>query len=284
MVELLVSLLGGGIVALVLERAYKHWRADAADYELWISAEDLPLTAEDNDRFETGLQYLVDGEIVRSPYVATIDIWNAGAKDIRSDMFDDGRPIQIAINVPIVKELKGSRAFAADASDFALNPDGLVRIEPSLIKAGMLKSYRLLTDGKPELTWESPVADLHVFDLDQEWTVSTPDRKIARLGARVVAIAGFTLFALLMLASLFMPEGARQVVADTVTPYAPWFSLIGLIIPIWFVLWSYGTNASRRPRQAAKARRLASSLAPKTSSESLVRYVPKEYVDALRFK
>lgn len=272
MIEIIVTLIAGIVVTIIIERLYTRWRADAADYELWVDVEDLSLMPEDTDRFETGIQYFVEGQLVEKPHVVEVDVWTAGVKDVRTDMFHADRPIQINLNVPIVKELKGSREYAAEATEFALDMVGVVGINPSLIRQGMVKRYRLLTDGKPDLTWDSQVADLHLCDLSQEWETPTLDRKIARVVARVLtAVLIVTVFFLML--SAFLPEEVSKGIADAVPEPGPWLLLSGLIVPFLFGLFAYGANASRRPRQALKVLKRGLSLAPRTSSEPLVRHV-----------
>ncbi|MFX7849342.1 hypothetical protein ABTK11_19755, partial [Acinetobacter baumannii] len=83
-------------------------------------------------------------------------------------MFSAGAPIEVALGVHVIKELKGGRDHNTDSAAIALGLDNTVRIAPSLLKRGMVKRYRLLVDGTPELTWTNQVADLQIRDLDQE--------------------------------------------------------------------------------------------------------------------
>jgi hypothetical protein len=286
MIEFIASLVGGAILAIVVDRLYRRWRADAADYELWIDVEHVSLTSEDVPRLETGMQYVVDGQVVNQPHVVELDIWSAGTKDVRADMFHRGLPIEVNLNVPVIKQLQGARAHAAESTEMTVTPAGPVQIAPSLIKHNMIKRYRFLTDGKPRLTWDSQVADLHVYDLDQEWNTPTLDRRIARVIGRVIVTALIVGFLALIIWSSLVPVEVRRewfagLLAEEMPPgamddlsYIPpfhlWLLLIPMGVPALLVgLFSYAANASRMPRRAANARKSGISLAPKTSSESL---------------
>jgi hypothetical protein len=274
MIELILSVVGGAVAAIAIERMYNGWRADAADYELWLDLNELTLMAEESDRFETGMEYVVDGRRVEKPFVVDVDIWNGGTKDIRADMFNGMSPIEVKLNVPVIKELNGGREFAAEATAISLDSDGVVRISPSLIRNGMIKRYRLLVDGKPHLTWDSQVADLHVHDLNQEWETPTLDRRIARIAARVLTALLVVFFCALMVSALVIPVEVRRDIADALPASLAVLAFVpGALFMICASLYAYGANASRRPRQASKARGRALSQAPKTSSESLARTI-----------
>jgi len=286
MIELLVSLVGGAILAIAGDRLYKKWRADAADYELWLNVEQVSLTSEDAPRLETGMQYVVDGKAVDQPHVVELDIWSAGTKDIRADMFHGDLPIEVNLNVPVIKQLPGARAHAAESTEMTITPAGPVQITPSLIKHDMVTRYRFLTDGKPRLTWDHRVADLHVYDLDHEWNTPTLDRRIARVVGVVILVTLILGFIGLIVSSYIIPVEARREWFDGllageippgaldnvlyIPPFHPWVLLIPMSIPALLVgLFTYAAKASRMPRRASDARYRGLSLAPKTSSESL---------------
>ncbi|KZE41626.1 hypothetical protein AVW09_03350 [Microbacterium sp. T32] len=280
MLEVIISLVGGAIVAIVIERLYQRWRADADDFELWLNVNILTLMAEEGDRFETGMRYVVDGAEVERPHVIDVDLWNAGAKDIRPDMFSAGAPIEVALGVHVIKELKGGRDHNTDSAAIALGLDNTVRIAPSLLKRGMVKRYRLLVDGTPELTWTNQVADLQIRDLDQEWETPTLDRRIARIAARVIFILLGVIFFGGMLVLPFLPDGVRLAIGDALPqPLGLFVLLPGAVLALGMGIFMYGANASRRPRRAVKVRNRGLAKSPKTSSEMLIRPRDVEYLD-----
>ena len=277
--EVIISLVGGAIVAIVIERLYQHWRADADDFELWLNVNTLSLMAEETDRFQTGMRYVVDGAVVGQPHVIDVDLWNAGAKDIRADMFSADAPIEVDLGVKVIKELRGERDYDTESASIALGSDDIVRIAPSLVKRGMVKRYRLLVDGSPEVTWTNQVADLQIRDLEQEWERPTLDRRVARITARALfVILGLTFIGGML--GPFLPAEMRQAVADALPqPLGLFVLLPGALLALAMVLLMYGANASRRPRLALKVRNRGLAKSPNTSGETLIRPRGTEYRD-----
>jgi hypothetical protein len=276
--EQLAILVIGALLGVVIQLIVDYFRRDEVeDFEVWTDVQSTSQKAEGIGRLNTGLSIHAGDREVEDPYVVDFYVWGVGKKDIRPEQFA-GQSLEFKLNVPIVSELKGSTEGNIESALFSWSDDGVVRLAPSLVRARVAKRYRFLTDGEPDLEWTNPVADLRVYDLDEQWEQPSRDRVFAKWSARIlvsliiIALLGALVFSIVR----SVIEGPQPSTAssgdmgvmgltDEDLAKLPWWVFL---TPVWFSLivglFFYGAAPSRRLKRATRLRRenLAPSGAP----------------------
>lgn len=276
--EQLAILVLGALLGVVVQLIVDYFRRDEVeDFELWTDVQSTSQKAEGIGRLNTGLSIHAGNREVEDPYVVDFYVWGVGKKDIRTDQFG-GQSLSFKLNVPIVSELTGSTEGNIESALFSWTDDGVVSLAPSLVRARVAKRYRFLTDGKPDLQWTNPVADLRIYDIDDQWERPSKDRILAKWLARILlsltilAIVGSVVFGIVR--SVIegpQPQTASNSdagslwISDEEFASLPWWIFL---TPLWVFLiaglFFYGAGPSRRLKRAARLLRenLAPSRAP----------------------
>jgi hypothetical protein len=105
------------------------------------------------------IQLTVRGKPAKDPYLVTIRIVNNGHRDIRSDDFDDNKPLSINLGAEVLSILtspdQGHPSFSFETGREVL-------VMPTLIRRGQSITASLLTEGAPSLSCSNPLADVKV--------------------------------------------------------------------------------------------------------------------------
>lgn len=108
------------------------------------------------------LEISMDDETVHNPYVVTMNLRNRSRRQIRSDDFDQGRPLLIRFGKPLIAvSADGSARTALDSITYGYSE---VSIGPVLIGGGEDIELTLLTDGYPEIDWQNPIVGVRIKD------------------------------------------------------------------------------------------------------------------------
>jgi len=123
------------------------------------------LTSSDAEHIEVAIR----GQVVDDPHLVTLTIDSRSRRDIRAGDFDEGKPLLFHLGAPIVAmrfalENQGSHELESNARAISAvgTPIQTVQIKPILIRRGRWCRLELLTAGSPDVTCESPIADVKV--------------------------------------------------------------------------------------------------------------------------
>ena len=128
-----------------------------------------------------GLRIIYDDNMVSNPYIVTLNVENRGRRDIASMDYDQGKPLIFDM---------GARIMTAEViSESVDSPligveDNQVRLGPSLIRRGLQLRLSLLTDGLPNVSYQSPLINVEVREDTYRKTrhaVSTLTRRLTRI-------------------------------------------------------------------------------------------------------
>jgi|SRR5580658_4565022 hypothetical protein len=127
--------------------------------------------------------------IVNSPFLATLTIKNTGHRDIRSEDFDQQRPIVFHLNRAVVDLLSSPDP---DNKLFQVRNDDEVALLPTLIRRKQEITVNILLEGRPRLSCTQTLADVNVRPLSTRRKRRT--RVIAGLSLLLIIteILGFT--------------------------------------------------------------------------------------------
>lgn len=128
------------------------------------------------------LQVSYQGHELRNPYVVSVRVESRSRKDIRSIDFDQGKPLVLDINIPIVAYLGESTPIEFDSKSIRTN-GSRIELGPMLIRRRQAIQMEVLADGiKPELSCESPLADVSARPQVAD------DRKVRRYMVSLVVV------------------------------------------------------------------------------------------------
>ena len=155
-----------GVVTIVL------WRLGIPKRLLIYTAESTSLLLTSGLKYNNGddIKVIIKRRVVADPHLVTLTIASRSRRDIRASEFDKDRPLLFHLGVPIVAakciplEKQNTSELGSDliASNAEGMPSQTIQIQPSLIRRGPWRQVHLLTDGLPDLTFESPIADVTV--------------------------------------------------------------------------------------------------------------------------
>jgi hypothetical protein len=107
------------------------------------------------------LQVLYDGQPLDDPRVIWVRLRAKGRSDIRSEEFDQDRPLALAFHAKIIAVLSVDSG-SSSGSALKRQVDGTkLKIGPDLMRMGMTLAIAVLVDGPPAgLTYESTLANV----------------------------------------------------------------------------------------------------------------------------
>jgi hypothetical protein len=171
-----------GIIAIIV--AVALWRfgtpRGVLDYSMPTSK---ALISRSPQLKESDLQIKVRGKVAQDPHLVTVRLVNSGHRDIRSDDFDRQKALVLRLGVPILDILSSADE---DDQSFELSGDEELELTPTLIRRGRHISVNILTEGKPNLSCFSSLADVKVrlqpgAQGDPDWLSTTGGTSILGL-------------------------------------------------------------------------------------------------------
>jgi hypothetical protein len=160
----------------------------------WIQA-DTPLVATRSP----GLPDLPQVEVrladrpdpLQDPHVISLRLENQTRPDIKPDDFTSGRPLVFDAGAPIL-EILNRAALEAEWPDLQINAVGSrLELQPTLLRGRERRRVDLLTDGPPNVTHDSRLADVRVRRLSSEpagWEADRPQPPWIRQPALVIPV------------------------------------------------------------------------------------------------
>ncbi|MGA1838468.1 hypothetical protein VD659_16235 [Herbiconiux sp. 11R-BC] len=233
----------GVIAAIVIPLAI--YRRQTPRHELWYDYSSQSLTPVAPSPLAGRLKVEIDGHPVAEPYTLNFRIWSVGTADVRSDAFDAGSPMVISLGAVVLGQYASVSAVNAELVKHEVGTDRIV-IQPSLIRRDTAMTFRLIVDGKPEVSIVSPLADV---SLNHAGELEKRDHKASLywrypLGLGLIAAVIVTPF---ILGSLQVPENVIAGIAPL--PIAATLTLSILIM--FGNIWT--TRSSRAYAARAKA-------------------------------
>jgi hypothetical protein len=146
----LVLTLGGLLAALYYARAGRRRN------ELVVSVKSQPMIVERDTEAGSAVSLRYADQVVDDPYLITAMLECVGPKDITSADFDQGRPVNISFEVPMIALLR------SDGLEIAENYRATsIDVLPSLLPKGKTFIVSAITDGPPQ-----PLVRAHLIDTD----------------------------------------------------------------------------------------------------------------------
>jgi hypothetical protein len=111
---------------------------------------------------------------VDDPYLTTLVISSRSRRDIRASDFDEGKALVFNFGVPIaarpgIQFRNGQNQPALRDTSSLEQPVQSIEILPSLVRKGRWCRITVLSEGRPTITYESPIADVTVRRLTGEF-------------------------------------------------------------------------------------------------------------------
>ncbi|HBR88788.1 MAG: hypothetical protein CMH38_14520 [Microbacterium sp.] len=259
-------LVAGAILGYLVQVIGDGWRNVSDDHELWADLRSTTLEAQPGSVGDR-LEYTSNGKRVLHPHLVDFYFWSAGKKDITSDMFDDGRSLEINFGVPIVSELEDGSLASIDETAVVTDPMGSVVVDPSIIRKRMASHYRFITDGAPIITTVNPIANVsEVRSATVQLRQPSGRRQFAHRVGQFLTVGAFAVPLALIVVLMVWGIGGSigwlpKLAEDAVSPA----SLTWLLI-IFFTMFIAGVvtttmsgTLSRRPRHAVRVLRASLS-------------------------
>jgi hypothetical protein len=129
----------------------------------------IPLVTATSTIPKEDLQVLYRGASLAEPRIVALRLSNQGSRDIRSDDFDQGKPLEIEVGAHIVTQLS-MKPKPPDTHISGLRFENTkVIVEPSLIRRRQSITLELLVDGHTsKLSVDSPLVDVDIKEQDSE--------------------------------------------------------------------------------------------------------------------
>lgn len=169
------------------------------------------------------------GKQVDKPYVAEIILHNESRRDIRSADFDQGKPLVLEFDAPVIAVSVGGNADIP--LDVVVIQSTTVRIGPVLLAGGRKVRLTLVTDGEPRINWQTPLIGVKIESSTRE----NFSLLFAGLG---IAAAGGALFSFGFVVDPSMDEPVP------LNGTLHWLSIVGgiLIFTVAFIVTTIGFN------------------------------------------
>jgi hypothetical protein len=136
------------------------------------------------------LQVAYGGKPLKDPHIVSLRIESRSRRDIRSEDFDQGKPLVFRIGVPIVSLVGASRSRDFPADGFRISEES-VEVGPVLVRTKTRLTVDLLTDGSPSVVCESSLADVTVKEIN----VNDTDAKfVERLISSIITAGAGPIF------------------------------------------------------------------------------------------
>lgn len=218
-----------GIVAVVVMGvlgAFVAWRVGAPRKILVYSmpSPTCLVSSESLGPSRADIQVAYQGAELADPYVATLRLDSRSRRDIRSADFDSGKPLVFDLGAEIMAVV-GATPAGPIAQALTIT-GGTVRLAPLLIRRGTVLRISLLTDGEPQLTCQSPLADVKVEEGKEPVSVFVRASLLDLAGMALV----WPLMPFVWWAVLGRPTGVHWVQALAFTGGALLVASIGLIV------------------------------------------------------
>ena len=141
------------------------------------------------DGAQHGLQVLRGGEKLDDPHLVEVTLQSSGRQAITRDLFDEGRPIVLRLGTRVVDLLKVvSQPIEQKVPDYRLS-NSAIEIGPGALAARQSITFSVLVDGQPELSAESPLADVTIGR-----KLITSEQKAWRISYVMMGVAVIALF------------------------------------------------------------------------------------------
>src|SRR5260370_30348486 len=166
---LTVFLVGFGLAALVL--GWLTYRASRNRRDLLYSMSPaISLLGTALRPAHPSLQVLYDGRPLAHPRVIWVRLRARGRSDIRSEDFDQGRPLVLDFHTKIIAVLSVDSG-SASGSVLKRHVEGTrLEIGPDMIRMGVALAIAVLVDGpQAELTYESNRANVRLCHADYQY-------------------------------------------------------------------------------------------------------------------
>ena len=152
------------------------------------------------DGAQHGLQVLRGGEKLDDPHLVEVTLQSSGRQAITRDLFDEGRPIVLRLGTRVVDLLKVvSQPIEQKVPDYRLS-NSAIEIGPGVLAARQSITFSVLVDGQPELSAESPLADVTIGR-----KLITSEQKAWRISYVMMGVAVIALFLFLGYTQFFLP-------------------------------------------------------------------------------
>jgi len=134
--------------------------------EVWFDVEAENLQPAHLSELDGRLAVSIDGRPVKEPHAVRLTLWVSTPSDISSADFDGGEALTLHLGVRVFGQLDGPTVIGLERSRVSLTLDGVLEVQPVLLKNGYGVQGRVITQGAP-----SPIvgrnclkdADLHIF-------------------------------------------------------------------------------------------------------------------------
>lgn len=151
-----------GVLIVGFATVFVTYRVGATKRQLTYSMiEDTKLLGGVGSTTASDLKVLFSDQPVRNPHVVRVRLASRGRKDIRSEDFDQSRPLVLDVGADIVAQIS---AQSAPEPLPKLIVDGTsIKLGPDLIRKRQTVTITVLTDGaSSHLTLNSPLIDVGV--------------------------------------------------------------------------------------------------------------------------
>jgi hypothetical protein len=196
-----LTLLVSFLAVLVAITAVYYQRQSTPRKRLEIRAGN-PAALTSHVHAETSLSVSHDGTVLESPYLVTLEVANTGRGDIAAGQFDLGAPIRVDFHVPVVEAFHTPDASATFRAEWATS-GSVLHVGPSLLPRASTTRFQVLTDGRPQPTYEAPVIDAQVKIARLEESQPSSSQSWKEAAFSMAAGAGAVSFAV-MLVMLFL--------------------------------------------------------------------------------
>lgn len=246
--QLVIGVVLSGCFGAWLSEYLRRRRQPTGDYQLWIEVVPRRLLSRHAEQVRHQLTVQTSGEDLADPHLIDLYFWYAGEKDLRPDAFLEERAFIIDLNcrAPHVERITSKGELSNVKFDSAKNSARLV-VKPGLVRTGDAAHYRLITEARPQLSFDNPVADLSHYILSSEKWGRTPRRRKLRAWKWVYFTIGTLVSAgaitWMALDGGFFERAIQAIVAFIAT--------VGLITA-GMVFWEAADRLDRRTRRAQR--------------------------------
>jgi hypothetical protein len=242
-----ITLVIGAALGVAAQYLFDRWCRTAADHELW--AECLTQRLESQAAISAGspIGFVVAGEPVGDPHITDVWIWAAGNKDVERAMFD-GTNIVVHLGVPIVSDLTTPPNGNLGTTSITAAATGSMVLAPSMVRKNFTYHRRVITDGRPKVTFTNEVPNLETLTYLEELRTPPKSRTVLKAILRTLGTIGLVGAILtFVLALMKVPPFGDAAVLVTVVPTIGFAAaILGLGLPP--MLDGVGRRANRARR------------------------------------
>jgi hypothetical protein len=156
---LIMSVVGLVLTAIGLLAGGYYARQGRRRNELVVSVKSQPMIVERDTEAGSAVSLRYDDQVVDDPHLLTAVLECVGPKDITSADFDQGKPITIALEVPMIALLR------SDGLEIVENYRSTsIDVLPNLLPKGKTFILSAITDGCPNARVTAHLIDTDVLD------------------------------------------------------------------------------------------------------------------------